>query len=179
MRAAGSLHLHGSVWRNSCVVSSAPGRCEHAYVVRKVFTQIMLQLYEEAWSKGNVDVLDEVMAEGHIQRDMIWSGASSEGRAAMQKGITGVRTAYPDLTFTINTLISDADQGVCMVEWSAEGTFSKSAVKDGDSASAEKELFGGVSALSIVNNQIAETRVYRQALVAESGLGRPAESKEG
>lgn len=30
------------------------------------------QLYERAWSEGQVRLLDQIMAEDHVQMDMIW-----------------------------------------------------------------------------------------------------------
>lgn len=125
----------------------------------------MSQLYEQAWSQGNVDVLDEVMSEGHIQRDMVWSGASPEGRAGMQRGVTGYRRWFPDLNFTIKSLVADVEQKICFVEWVAEGTYS--GVIEGHEEPGEKESFGGVSALTIENNQIVESRVYRNASQGE------------
>lgn len=128
----------------------------------------VLQLFEQAWSKGDTAVLDEVMAEGHIQRDMIWGGAGSEGRAALQKGVSAFRQFYPDLTFTIKTISPDPQQGICFVEWMAEGTYS--GVLEGTQASDEKESFNGLSALTIKDSQIVETRVYRDAPKGEKAM---------
>lgn len=119
-----------------------------------------MQLYEEAWSKGNVEVLDDVLAEGHLQRDMIWAWSASEGRAALQRGITAFRKAYPDLIFNIETLVVDVDQSLCIVEWTAEGTYSGSF--EGVNATGEPETLVGMTALKISDNQIVESRVYRR-----------------
>lgn len=48
----------------------------------------MLQLYEVAWTKGELDALNDVMSDSHIQKDMLHPGSSSEGRQGIQRGIT-------------------------------------------------------------------------------------------
>lgn len=130
-------------------------------------TKTVLQLYEEAWSKGNVDVLDDVLAEGHLQRDMIWPGASSEGRAALQRGITKYRERNPDLKFTIDTLVVDVDQSLCIVEWVAQGI---SGPSEEVSAAGEPETLVGMTALKISDNEIVESRVYRRSSAGEMSM---------
>ena len=49
---------------------------------------VPMQLYEVAWTKGEVEALNDVMSDSHSQRDMLHPGSSSTGRQGIQRGIT-------------------------------------------------------------------------------------------
>jgi hypothetical protein len=116
-----------------------------------------LQLYEVAWSTGKVEVLDDVVAEQHRQRDLLHPAASSEGRERIKQGISRFR-ALVSIEFSILNICSDPDAQVCFVEWSA--MYHKAA--EGEEV-AEDGSVVGVSVLSFEQGMIAETRVYRQS----------------
>ncbi len=89
-----------------------------------------MQFYEEAWA-GNLELMPGLMAEGHIQRDMVWQvrrflltlrhtkyrqntkgqeptcalGAWQAeprvGRDGMTQGIENIRALYPDIAFRV------------------------------------------------------------------------------
>ncbi|KAF5835995.1 hypothetical protein DUNSADRAFT_6564 [Dunaliella salina] len=50
-------------------------------------------LYEEVWTKGRVLMLDSIMAEDHIQADMVWQPErrASGGRRGIKRGILAYR----------------------------------------------------------------------------------------
>lgn len=59
-----------------------------------------VQYYSDAWSNGRVLVLNDIMAEGHEQHDVVWQPLRvGAGRRAMKRGILAYRAAYPDLNF--------------------------------------------------------------------------------
>lgn len=59
---------------------------------------LVLQYYEEVWSRGRVLLLDNIMAEEHEQHDCVWQpGRVGTGRRVMKRGILAYRQAYPDL----------------------------------------------------------------------------------
>jgi hypothetical protein len=87
------------------------------------------KLYEVAWTKGDIRVLDTIMAADHVQNDAVWqpaeggrgssgsgrvgsdaSGqpsaadgrrAATAGRDRLKRGILAYRAAYPDVAFEV------------------------------------------------------------------------------
>jgi steroid delta-isomerase-like uncharacterized protein len=76
------------------------------------------RLIEEAFNSGNLDVLDEVYADGFVDHDPLLGDRDVEG---VRGSIATYRDAFPDLTITIEDVIAAGDKVV--VRWSAEGTF--------------------------------------------------------
>eukprot|EP01025_Chloroclados_australasicus_P042737 TRINITY_DN45455_c1_g2_i1.p1 TRINITY_DN45455_c1_g2~~TRINITY_DN45455_c1_g2_i1.p1 ORF type:complete len:216 (-),score=17.64 TRINITY_DN45455_c1_g2_i1:87-734(-) len=119
-------------------------------------------LYEKAWSTGDIDVLDKIMAEDHDQRDMVWQPKRhGGGRERMKRGIGTFRKYYDDLTFNVERVACDVSSQTVMVEWLASGT---------PAQGGPTEKFGGVSVLEIDHDMIARTRAYRQAPKEEAAM---------
>jgi hypothetical protein len=57
------------------------------------------QLYEAAWSSGDIRLLDAIMEEDHRQLDVVWQpgDGGSGGRRRLKRGILAYRAAYPDI----------------------------------------------------------------------------------
>ena len=76
------------------------------------------RLNQEAWSQGQLAVVDEVVAPGSVYHDpALGDIPGSEG---LKQAIMVYRTAYPDLQFTINDMIAEGD--LVAMRWSAAGT---------------------------------------------------------
>jgi hypothetical protein len=70
-----------------------------------------------------VALLDDIMAEDHSQRDMVWQPDNTGGgRERMAKGITAYRQMIPDLAFKLVGLSGDEATQRCFVEFEASGT---------------------------------------------------------
>ena len=69
---------------------------------------IVRRLYEEAWSRGNLDVADELLAADYqgIARD-------TRGPAGFKRNVGGRRATWPDLQVTIEDQIAEGDLVVC------------------------------------------------------------------
>jgi len=76
------------------------------------------RLIDEAFSRGNLDVMDELCAQDFVNHDAI---AGDQDRAAAKDSIAAYRAAFPDLHFTIEDAFA-ADDKVVM-RWHGEGTF--------------------------------------------------------
>jgi steroid delta-isomerase-like uncharacterized protein len=63
---------------------------------------------EEAWNKGNVDIMDELMA-AHYSRHMAIS-APPLTREGQKQRILGFRRAFPDLCLTIEDMIAEGEK---------------------------------------------------------------------
>jgi steroid delta-isomerase-like uncharacterized protein len=75
------------------------------------------RLFEEAWSKGNLDVIDELVSPGAIDHDPM----GDRDVDGVKEAIQGYRAAFPDLTITIDDIFAVDDKVV--VRWTADGTF--------------------------------------------------------
>jgi steroid delta-isomerase-like uncharacterized protein len=73
---------------------------------------------EEAFNKGNLDVIDEVCAESFIGHDPL---TGDQDREASKASMETYRNAFPDLHFTIDDAFEAGDKVV--IRWTGEGTF--------------------------------------------------------
>jgi len=76
------------------------------------------RLIEEAFNKGNLDVFDEVCADGFVDHDPLMGDQDVEG---VKRSIAGYREAFPDLTLRIEDVMACDDKVV--MRWTGEGTF--------------------------------------------------------
>ena len=73
---------------------------------------------EEAFNHGNLDVIDELTAEGFVDHDPL---LGDQGKDEAKQSIAGYRDAFPDIHITIEDIFEAGDK-VCM-RWTGEGTF--------------------------------------------------------
>ena len=71
----------------------------------------------ELWSEGNLSVADELVASDHVH---LVGDDELHGPEGIKGAVTRLRTAFPDLQFVVNDLISDGDRVV--LRWTATGT---------------------------------------------------------
>ncbi len=76
------------------------------------------RVLEEAFSQGDMSVLDEVCAEGFVDHDPV---VGDQDKEAAKQTISGYRDAFPDLTFEIEDAFEAGDKVV--MRWSGNGTF--------------------------------------------------------
>lgn len=72
-------------------------------------TATMKRFYDEVMSKGNLKVIDELVADNfidHLGRDP----RMSAGKASWHQGMAMTRTAFPDLQVTLEDLIAKGDK---------------------------------------------------------------------
>jgi predicted ester cyclase len=82
---------------------------ENEVIVRRFLTEL--------WSDGSLRVADEVVAADHVHRV---GDDELRGPDEVKGAVVGLRTAFPDLAFEIDDLISEGDRVV--VRWTATGT---------------------------------------------------------
>ena len=73
---------------------------------------------EEAFNRGNLNVIDEDTTEDFVGHDPIMG---DHDREAAKQSIAGYRQAFPDIHITIEEIFAAGDQVV--IRWSGEGTF--------------------------------------------------------
>lgn len=83
---------------------------ENKQVARRIF---------EAWSSGDIDALDDFVAEDAVDHDP-YNPHTGEGREGLKKLIAMYREAFPDVSFDVEDQIAEGDMVV--TRWSATGT---------------------------------------------------------
>ena len=123
------------------------------------------EYYEGPWSNGRVTLLDGLMADGHQHHDAIWQPTrKGEGLKAMKRGILAFRAAYPDLSFTVESLAAVDDE--VFVAWEARGT-NTGPIHD-QPPSHRSVSMKGISRLKFdKESKISASFVFRQAPVEE------------
>jgi predicted ester cyclase len=81
---------------------------------------IVRQVYEDVRSEGNLDLVDEIFDENYIGRDPTVIPQEVHGPEGFKQQTAGLRAAFPDLRFTIESLIAEGDEVVA--RWRARGT---------------------------------------------------------
>jgi predicted ester cyclase len=76
------------------------------------------RVLDEAFTNGNVDVIDEVCAEGYVNHDPIMGDQNAD---AAKETISAYKAAFPDLTLTVDDIFAAGDKVV--TRWTGTGTF--------------------------------------------------------
>ena len=69
---------------------------------------IVRRFIDEIWNAGEVDSIDQFIAEDHTDHDPAQVG-SSGGRTGARDFVVTYRTAFPDAHITIDELIAEGD----------------------------------------------------------------------
>ncbi len=79
---------------------------------------VIRRLTNEALNQGNMDVLDHVLADTFTYHDPANPEVTS--RDDYKQFVTALRTAFPDIHFTIEDEVADGDQ--LAIRWTVRGT---------------------------------------------------------
>ena len=77
--------------------------------------EITHRFMEECWNKGDKKAMHDLVADKCRYHDPVFPGVEN-----VEQHITSCRTAFPDLTFTIEDMISERNEVV--VHWTVRGT---------------------------------------------------------
>ena len=77
---------------------------------------IARRIFDEVASKGNLDVIDELVSPNHVYH----SDPELSGIEGQKKLVTTYRTAFPDLILTVQDQIAEGDKVV--TRFTAQGT---------------------------------------------------------
>lgn len=75
---------------------------------------LVRRFYEEGYNKGNLAVVDEMLAPDITTHGI---ALSMPGREGFKQRITSFRTAFPDLRITVEDQIFEGDRGVVRLTW--------------------------------------------------------------
>jgi steroid delta-isomerase-like uncharacterized protein len=80
---------------------------------------LLQRYFEEAWNKGNLSVLDEIIAPDYINHSPAIPGLPP-GPDGLKPIMTAFRSAFPDLHFTVDDQIAEGD--TVASRWTLTGT---------------------------------------------------------
>jgi steroid delta-isomerase-like uncharacterized protein len=78
---------------------------------------VMLRLYDEVFSQGNIDLIDEIMADDFLEHEELPPGIPP-GKAAPRALVTLLREAFPDFRATAEEMLEDGDKVITRARFS-------------------------------------------------------------
>jgi steroid delta-isomerase-like uncharacterized protein len=127
---------------------------------------IVRRLYEEVWNKRKLEVVDEVISPSHALHDPNVSG-SQMGPEGYRQQVTRFTTAFPDLRFAIEDIVSEEDKLV--VCWTISGTHKGEFM--GIAPTDKKVSVEGITINHIGHGKILDSHVSWDALGLLRQLG--------
>ena len=127
---------------------------------------ISRRLIEEVWNNRKLDVVNELIASTHINHDPNTPDLGS-GPEGYKRLVTLYTTAFPDLRFTIEDLISEGDKLV--ISWTVSGTH-KGDLR-GTPPTNKKMSVEGITISRHATGKILDSRVSWDALGMMQQLG--------
>lgn len=136
---------------------------------------IVRRLCEEAITKGNFDVLEELVSPDYVYHEP--TAGEKRGRSGLRELVTMYRTAFPDLKMTIEEQLADGDKVV--TRWTASGTHRGPLM--GIAPTGKQVRVQGVVTTRISNGKIVEDAeiydalgMFRQLGVLSAVIGKAA-----
>jgi len=81
--------------------------------------ELVQRLFAEVWSGGNVELLDEIIADGYVKH---WAAyPPTVGRDELKVWVTRLRNSFPDWNERIGAIHASGD--MVFVRWTESGTF--------------------------------------------------------
>jgi steroid delta-isomerase-like uncharacterized protein len=73
------------------------------------------RIIEEFLNRGNIAVAETLIAEDHVELDP--APGQEQGRAGLLSRLAGMRSAFPDLEYTIEEQVAEGDMVACYFTW--------------------------------------------------------------
>jgi steroid delta-isomerase-like uncharacterized protein len=80
---------------------------------------IVRRYFEEAWGKGNLDVMDDLLAHDYVNYGSV-PGHPVNDREDMKRIELATRQAFPDVNFEMHDMVAEGDMVV--YRWTGGGT---------------------------------------------------------
>jgi steroid delta-isomerase-like uncharacterized protein len=121
----------------------------------------------DAFSSGNVDVIDELMAEDIVNKDPSLPPEIPPGREGIKILAQGYANAFPDMNYQIEDQIAEGDKVVTV--WSASGTHQGELL--GIPPTGKQTKTSGITVDRIKDGKIVETLTHWDNLGLLQQLG--------
>ena len=125
-----------------------PWSCWGWQVTGTIAGAIARRWIEQAYDRGNLDTVDELIGDGYVLHDPHSPGIA--GIEGINEHIDHTRTALPDLVHTIEDVIAQGDRVV--VRWTARGTHRGGYL--GFAPTGKKVTFAGVSIYRLAGGRL-------------------------
>lgn len=106
---------------------------------------------DEFWGSGDESLVEELFADNLVDHNPAGNDLPP-GREGMRQALANFRTAFPDLTTSLEHLIAEGDKVV--LRWKARGTHEGELM--GIPATGKQVTLSGIDILRIENGKIAE-----------------------
>jgi steroid delta-isomerase-like uncharacterized protein len=126
----------------------------------------------DTFNGGDLDALDEVVAEDAVDHDP-YNPYASEGREGLKQLIADYRESFPDLVVTIDDMIAGGDKVV--VRWTASGT--QQGEVFGVPGSGRRSTVGGIGIDRLEGGRIVESWAHWDTLGMLQQLGAIPEAQ--
>ena len=114
---------------------------------------ISRRFFEEIFGKGQLNVLDEIIAKDHVNGGLGTLPGLPTAPEGTKQFVTVYRNAYPDVHFTVEEQIAEGDKVV--TRWTWHGTHQGELL--GIPATGKSSTVTGITVDRIVNGKIAES----------------------
>ena len=136
---------------------------------------IVQQLIDEAWNKGNLAIIDELLAPNYVLH--VDAPGAKKDREGYKQAVSMYRTAFPDFFFTMEDMIAEGNKVVirCTMGGTHEGELM------GNAPTGKKLKMTAISIRHFENGKIVEEWVetsmlgFMQQMGAIPMPGKPAE----
>ena len=135
---------------------------------------LVRRCFKEIWSRGNVDLIDQLVVPNYENHDPA-GPMPGTGRDGLKKHVTAYRTAFPDLTLTLDDIVAEGNK--VTARWTAHGTHKGTLL--GIAPTGKEVTTGGISLMQIANGKIAEAWVTWDTLGLLQQLGAAAPLQKG
>lgn len=108
---------------------------------------IVRRIYEEAWNRGEMAVVDE-----HVCADCFEHTDAGIGAGHVKQSMQYLRAAFPDIHFTLDQIVAEGDTVV--VRWTLTGTHLGNFM--GQPATGKPVRVEGIDMLRIVQGRVSE-----------------------
>jgi steroid delta-isomerase-like uncharacterized protein len=126
--------------------------------------EVVRQTIEEALNQGNVDIVDELVAEDAVDNDAFPD--QPPGREGFRYHFQVLKTAMPDLNVTFELF---ADGNTVFEEWVGRGT--QTGPLPFVEATGRQVEFPGISIFELENGKIVSRRSYQDSIILLRQLG--------
>jgi len=126
---------------------------------------LMRRFYEELWSRGNLEAIPELVAEDFVDHGT--PAGETSGREALADLVVSWRTGFPDMTETVEDLISEGDKvvGRFLMRGTHRGEFM------GVAPTGRSVTMSGIDVVRFADGKISEFWYAEQMLELMHQLG--------
>ncbi|HEU5438656.1 MAG TPA: ester cyclase [Ktedonobacterales bacterium] len=113
---------------------------------------IFRRFYEDAWNSGDLALVDELLADDFVNRELPASMASQSHRALYKQAIIETRAAFPDWRNTLEDMMAEGDR--VAARWRSTGTRTGAAMQE--IPYGKLLAISGITIVRVVDGKIAE-----------------------